>query len=120
MRPGALVGIDRRYCEKGYLASGAVYGLYPIWEPEARNLEPMRDGDLNCVAQRVIEHFEGAQSGQGLTLARHEKIAEWEARVQDDGATLQDVAGLEKILKWAIIVKDIAGEDLYNSGRYQG
>ena len=80
----------------------------------------MRDGDLNCVAQRVIKHFEGAQRGQGLTPARREKIAQWEARMHDDGATLQDVAELEKILKRAVIVRDITGADLYNSGKYQG
>ncbi|MEW8441099.1 MAG: hypothetical protein AB2689_23365 [Candidatus Thiodiazotropha taylori] len=35
------------------------------------------------------------------------------------GATVYDVAELEKILKRAIILKDIAGEDIYNSGKYQ-
>ena len=40
--------------------------LYPIRDTDPANLDPLRDGDLNCVAQRVIEHFEGASRGQGL------------------------------------------------------
>ena len=116
---GALEGIDRLYYANAYRVSAVVYGLYPIREPDEENLDPMRDGDLNCVAQRVIKLFEGAQRGQGLTPARREKIAQWEARVHDDGATLQDVAELEKILKRAVIVRDITGADLYNSGKYQ-
>ena len=119
-RPGALEGIDRLYYVNAYPVSAVVYGLYHIREPDERNLVPMRDGDLSCVAQRVIMHFEGAQRDQGLTPARREKIAQWEARVHDDGATLQDVAELEKILKRAVIVRDITGADLYNSGKYQG
>ena len=118
-QPGALEGIDRLYYANAYPVSAVVYGLYPIREPDEENLDPMRDEDLNCVAQRVIKHFEGAQRGQGLTPARREKITQWEARVHDDGATLQDVAELEKILKRAVIVRDITGADLYNSGKYQ-
>ncbi|KAK3700996.1 hypothetical protein RRG08_063250 [Elysia crispata] len=118
-RPGALEGIDRLYYVNAYPVSAVVYGLYPIREPDERNLDPMRDGDLNCVAQRVIKHFEGAQRGQGLTPERREKIAQWEARVHDDGATLRDVAELEKILKRVVIVRDITGVDLYNSRKYQ-
>jgi len=119
-QPGALEGIDRLYYANAYPVSAVVYGLYPIREPDEQNLDPMRDGDLNCVAQRVIMHFEGAQRGQGLTPARRQKIEEWEARVHEAGATLQDVAGLEKLLKRAVIVRDITGADLYNSGKYQG
>ena len=118
-RPGALEGIDRLYYVNAYPVNAVVYGLYPIREPDERNLDPMRDGDLNCVAQRVIKHFDGAQRGQGLTPERREKIAQWEARVHDDGATLRDVAELEKILKRAVIVRDITGADLYNSRKYQ-
>ncbi len=119
-QPSALEGIDRLYYANAYPVSAVVYGLYPIHEPDEKNLDPMRDGDLNCVAQRVIKHFEGAQRGQGLTPARRQKIEEWEARVHEAGATLQDVAGLEKLLKRAVIVRDITGTDLYNSGKYQG
>ena len=118
-QPGVLEAIDCLYYVNAYSVTAVIYGLYPIRDPNTRNLEPMPDGDLNCVTQRVIEHFEGTQRRQGLTLARHQKIAKWEARVHDDGATLQDVAGLEKILKRAVIVRDITGADLYNSGKYQ-
>ena len=76
----------------------------------------MRDGDLNCVAQRVVEHFEGALRGQGITQTRRQKIQEWEERGRETGATVDDVAKLEKILKRVIILKDIAGKDVYNSG----
>ncbi|MEW8688763.1 MAG: hypothetical protein AB2556_23345 [Candidatus Thiodiazotropha sp.] len=60
---------------------------YPIRDPDA-NLAALRDGNLNCVAQRVVEHFEGALRGQGLTPARRQKILEWEERVHDSGATV--------------------------------
>ena len=119
-QPGALEGIDRLYYANAYPVSAVVYGLYPIREPDEKNLDPMQDGDLNCVAQRVIKHFEGAQRGQSLTPARRQKIEEWEARVHEASATLQDVAGLEKLLKRAVIVRDITSADLYNSGKYQG
>lgn len=76
----------------------------------------MRVGEFNCVAQRVVEHLEGALRGQGLTDIRRRKIQEWEAKVHQPGATVEDVAGLEKILKRAIILKDIAGEHIYNAG----
>ena len=118
-QPGALEGMDRLYFQNAYQVSAVVYGLYPIRAPDERNLNPMRDGDLNCVARRVIEHFEGALRGQGLTPKRHQKIEEWKGRVHKGGATLQDVSALETILKRAIIVRDIAGADLYNSGKYR-
>ena len=83
------------------------------------NLAPLRDGDLNCMAQRVVEHFEGVLRGQGLTPTRRQKIQGWEERVHESGATVDDVAELEKILKRAIVLRDIAGVDIYNSGKYQ-
>ena len=50
---------------------------------------------------------------------RRQKNQEWEERVHETGASVDDVAELEKILKRAIILRDIAGEDIYNSGKYQ-
>ncbi|MEW8333866.1 MAG: hypothetical protein AB2692_23250, partial [Candidatus Thiodiazotropha sp.] len=44
-------------------------------------------------------------------------MQEWEERVHESGATVEDVADLEKTLKRAIILRDIAGEVIYNSGR---
>ena len=117
--PGALVGIDGLYYKNAYPVSAVVYGLYPIREPDQNNLAPMREGDLNCVAQRAIEHFENAQRGPGMTEARGNKIEAWENKVRVSGATHHDVSNLEKILKRAIIVRDIAGVDLYNSGKYR-
>ena len=108
-QPSALEGIDQLYYANAYPVSAVVYGLYPIHEPNEENLEPMRDGDLNCVARRVIEHFKASKRGQGLTPAL----------VHNGGATLQYIAGLEKILKRAIVVHDITGADLYNSWKYQ-
>ena len=118
-QPGALEGIDRLYYADAYPVSAVVYGLYPIREPNKENLEPIRDGDLNCVGRHIIEHFEATKRGQGLIPARRQKITKWEALVHNGGATLQDVTGLEKILKRAIVVCDITGADLYNSGKYQ-
>ncbi len=118
-KPGALTGIDRPYYENAYPVTAVVYGLYPIRAPDPANLAPLRDGDLNCVAQRVVEHFEGAVRGYGLTPTRRQKIQDWEERVHERGATVADVSKLESILQRAIILKDIAGEDIYNSRKYQ-
>ena len=117
--PGALVGIDRFYYANAYPVSAVVYGLYPIREPDQNNLAPMREGYFHFVAQRVIEHFENAQKGLGMTEARGNKIKAWEVNVRNSGATLVDVSNLEKILRRAIIVRDIAGVDLLNSGKYK-
>ena len=35
---------------------------------------PIKDSALNCVAQRVIEHFEKAKRGYDLTSTRKQKI----------------------------------------------
>ena len=117
-KPGALTGIDKVFYNNAYPVTAVIYGLYPIRDPDPANLAPLRDGDLNCVAQRVIEHFEGALRGQGLTPTRLKKIQEWEERVHETGATVDDVAELEKIMKRAITLKDIAGEAIYDSGKY--
>ena len=96
-----------------------MYGLYPLRDPDPANLAHLRDGDLNCVAQRVVEHFVGALRGQGLTPTWRQKIEEWEKRVHETCATDDDVAALENILQRVIILRDIAGKDIYNSGKYQ-
>ncbi|MEW8686682.1 MAG: hypothetical protein AB2556_12785 [Candidatus Thiodiazotropha sp.] len=51
--------------------------------------------------------------------ARRQKIQEWEERVHRGGPNVDDVAELEKILKRAIILRDIAGENIYDSRKYQ-
>jgi len=118
-KPGVLTGIDKVYYQNAYPVTAVVYGFYLLRNPDPANLAPLKVGNLNCVAQRVVEHFEGALRGQGLTPTRRQKIQEWEERVHETGATVDDVAELEKILKRAMILKDIAGEDIYNSGKYQ-
>jgi hypothetical protein len=107
------------FYHNAYPVTTVIYGLYLFRDPDQVNLAPIRDGDLNCVAQRVVEHFEGSLRGHGLTPTRRQKIQEREERVLETGATVNDVAELEKILRQAIILRDIAGEDIYNSGKYQ-
>ena len=113
-----LTGIDSVFYQNAYPVTAVVYGLYPIRDPDPANLAPLKDGDLNCVAQRVGEHFEGALRGQGFTPIRRRNLQDWERRVHETGASV-DVAELEKILKRTLIVRDIAREDIYNSGKYQ-
>lgn len=104
--------------QNAYPDTVVVYGVYPIRDPDPANLAPSRNGDLNCVAKRAIEHFEGAVRGYGFSPTRCQKIQKWEDNVHETGATIDDVAKLKGILKWAIILRGIAGEDIYNSGKY--
>ena len=104
------------FCQNAYPDTAVVYGLFPVRDPDPANLASLRDGDLNCVAQRVVEHFEGALIGQGLTPARRQNIREWEERVHETGAKV--VAELEKIHWRPIVLRDIAGEDIFNRGKY--
>ncbi|MEW8684768.1 MAG: hypothetical protein AB2556_03075, partial [Candidatus Thiodiazotropha sp.] len=116
-KPGVFTGIDKVFYQNAYPVSTVAYGFYPIRDPDPANLAPLRHGDLNCVAQRAVEHFEGALRSQGLTPARSLKIQEWEERVHRGGTIADDVAELERILKRAIILRDIAGEKIYDSGK---
>ena len=115
-KPGVLTGIDSVFYQNAYPVTAVAYGLHPIGGPDPAKFAPLRDGDLTCVAQRVVEHFEGVLRGQGLTPTRRQKIQWWEERVHESGATVDDVAELEKR---AIVLRDIAGEDIYNSRKYQ-
>ena len=113
-----LTEIDSVFYQNAYPVTAVANGLNPFREPDPANLAPLRDGDLKCVAQRVVEHFEDALRGQELTPTRRQKILGWEERVQESGATVDEVAELEKILKRAIVLRDIVGKDIHNSGRY--
>ena len=53
------------FYQNAYPVTAVAYGLYPIRDPDPANLAPLRGDDVNCVAQRVMEHFEGALRGQG-------------------------------------------------------
>ena len=79
----------------------------------------MRDGSINCVAQCVIDYFKESTRGDGLTEARKEKINKWEEQVHEHGATIKDLKKLESFIERSIIVKDITGRDLYNTGKYR-
>ena len=81
--PGALTGIDSVLYQNAYPVTAAVYGLYPIRDPDPANLVRLRNGDLNCVVQRVVEHFDGTVRGQGLTPAWRHKIQEWEMSLRN-------------------------------------
>ena len=78
--------------------AAVVYGLEPIREPDKAKLTPMRVGRIHCMAQSD-RHFEVALRGQRLTDIRRKKIQEWEVRVHNHGAIVDDVAILEKRLK---------------------
>ena len=118
-KPGVLTGICSVFYQNAYPVTAVAFGLYTIRDPDPANLAPLRDGNLNCMTQRVVEHFEGVLRGQELTPTRRQKIKGWEERVHESGAIVDDVAELEKILKRAIVLRDTAGEDIYNSGKYQ-
>lgn len=118
-KAGVLTGIDKVYYRGAYPHSVVVYGLYKINKPDIKKLRPMKQGDLNCVAQRVIEHYDGLLRGNGLTENRKSKIKEWEQEVHDSGASIESVSKLETILKRSIIIKDIIGQSIYDSGKYQ-
>ncbi|MEW8689139.1 MAG: hypothetical protein AB2556_25235 [Candidatus Thiodiazotropha sp.] len=64
-KPVVLTRIDRAFYQNAYPVSAVAYGFYPIRDPDPANLAPLRDGDLKCLAQRVVEHFEGALRGKG-------------------------------------------------------
>ena len=97
-KPGQLTGIDLVHYQNAYPVTAVVYRLYPIRDPDPANLAPLRNGDFNCVARRAVEHLEGAMRGQGLTPIQRQRIQEWEERVHETSATIDDVAELEKVL----------------------
>ena len=112
-----MTGIDHVYCKHYYPVAAVVHGLYSVRVPDKANFAPTIVGRLHCMVQRVIGHFEVALRSQSLTDTRRKEIQEWEARVHDHRATVDDVAIIEKTLTNAVVLKDIAGEDIYNSGK---
>ncbi|CAG8628717.1 23401_t:CDS:10 [Gigaspora margarita] len=124
MKPGFWVEIDEKFLvrdvkvqsEVERLDSNAVvYGLYQIRKPDVNRLMPIKDGTLNCVAERVIEHFDQAKRGYGLTKIRRQKINDWEKKMRIPGARVHDIAELEKILKHPITLLDITYKAINNA-----
>ncbi|CAG8628278.1 23350_t:CDS:10, partial [Racocetra persica] len=64
---------------------------------------------------RIIEHFEKAKRGHGLTSIRKQKIDTWEKRMCQPDARVEDVAELEKILKRPIKLLDITHGTIFNN-----
>ncbi|CAG8836097.1 18708_t:CDS:10, partial [Gigaspora margarita] len=121
-KPGFWVGLDEKFLvrkvsgqsEVEKLDSNAVvYGLYQIQKPDINRLMPIKDGTLNCVAKRVIEHFDQAKREHGLTKIHRQKINDWEKKMRILGARVQDVAKLEKILN------TIFNSKKYRSDKYE-
>ena len=76
-KPGLLTEIDKLYYERSYPVAAVVYGIYPLNEkPDIEKLAPMKYSSLNCVAERVTEHFTNSLRGNKLTDLRRKKINE--------------------------------------------
>ena len=75
-KPGLLTGIDRPYYDRAYPETAVVYGIYSLnKKPDIGKLAPMKQSTgINCVAERVIEHFTNALRGNKLTDLRRKKI----------------------------------------------
>ena len=120
-KPGLLTGIDKPYYERSYPKTAVVYRIYPLNEkPNIEKLAPMKysspaTSSLNCVAERVTEHFTNSLRGNKLTDLRRSKINEWGLSVKERGATISDIAKLETSLRFPITVATITGEVLYES-----
>jgi hypothetical protein len=70
---------------------------------------------LNCVAERITEHFTNASRGNKLTDLRRKKIDQWGLTVKERGATINDISKLETSLRFPITVMTITGKVLYES-----
>ena len=84
-KPGFWVEIDNKFLVRAIQIktsdfvilknNAVVYGLYRIREPDSKWLMPMKDGALNCMAQRIIEHFEKAKKGMIWLVYISKKLA---------------------------------------------
>ncbi|CAG8795186.1 11424_t:CDS:2, partial [Racocetra persica] len=105
MKPGFWLGIDKKFLVREVSIQSDV--------------ERLDNEVFNCVAQRVIEHFDNTKRGYGLTEIRRQKINDWEKKIHIPGARVQDVAELEKILKRPIKLLDITHGTIFNSRKYR-
>ncbi|CAG8484282.1 24704_t:CDS:2 [Cetraspora pellucida] len=94
-KPGFWVKIDEKFLVREVSeqseverldTNAVVYGLYQIRKPDVNQLMPIKNSTLNCVAERVIEHFDQAKRGHGLTKIRWQKINDWEKKMHIPGA----------------------------------
>ena len=90
-KPRVLTGIDSVFFQNACPVTAVAYGLNPFRDPDPANLAPMNNGDLKCMAKRVVDHFKGALRGQGLTPTptRQQSKQKWEERVHESGATVE-------------------------------
>ena len=65
-----------RSIRKPTLSLAVAYGLYPVRASNPANLAPLKDGDLNCVAQRVVGALWGRFERPG-TYTRTAKENTW-------------------------------------------
>ena len=88
--------------------------------PDIGKLAPMKQSSsvalpLNCVAERITEHFTNASRVNKLTDLRRSKIAQWDLTVKEREATISDIAKLETSLRFPITVTTITEKVLYES-----
>ncbi|RHZ63506.1 hypothetical protein Glove_329g15 [Diversispora epigaea] len=124
--PGQLMGIDEYLWEKTReYVSHICYELRPVPIPQGPP-GPYYNGDINCIVtelQRQIEQG-GTKRAKGLTPARERALVEFNKKVLKPGCNLKDLHILEKDEKdgglgMKIIVKDILGNEMWNSGKYK-
>lgn len=58
--PDAIIGVDKDYCLDAHPVTAVVYVFYSLRVPEFANLARIKNVDVNCVAQKMVEHFEEA------------------------------------------------------------
>lgn len=107
------------FYQNAYPVTAIVYGFYLVKELGPTNLASLRDRDFSYVAQRILEQFENAFKRHGLTATKRQKRMSEKNESMKKGATIGDVAKVEKILKSAIILRVIVSEDIYNRRKYQ-
>ena len=81
---------------------------------EHRDWQPMRDGEINCVAAALLDATYGKKQ-RGRHRSPKEIIDEWERTVRETGAGFEDVYKIEKQLEIKIVFVDVRGVILSQS-----
>ena len=110
---GAIEWVDYEAWARapGYVM-GYYFALIPRGDP-ARQWLAMRDGETNCVIERVREALRSKTKGLVLTPAREKVLKELEREFEGTGC---GEAGLQKIasaLKIKLVMRDVDGEVLW-------